>query len=546
MNWNLYLMYGGNKNQWTILKHNGPLFPLPYEPHKVPIIVNNNKIILPELAEEYATMFAKYIDTDYFTNKTFLKNFWSEFKKVLPKDLNINKLEDIDFLPIKNYLLLLKEKKNELTKSQKEINKKIQDEYEEPYKYCIIDGVQQHVGNYKIEPPGIFLGRGNHPKSGLIKKRIFPEDVTINISKDIPIPKPNLSNHNWGNVVNDQNVIWLATWKDEITNKNKYIFTSFDSFFKSKSDENKFELARKLKKKINKIREDYTTQLSDTNDKNKQLATALYFIDNLALRVGGHKDTKEAADTVGITSLRVEHITLLEDNNIKLDFLGKDSIRYCKKIKVDDKVYINLTNFITNKNKKDDLFDLINANMINEYLNNFMNDLTAKVWRTYNASYLFQKELDKIKEEHIKNIDPNEKINYLIAIFHQANASVAILCNHQKNVNYSADNTINKINDTIKNFKNKKKILKNKPNNNSKDLTNKIKNIDTKIKLLKLKKETKQKMKNVSLETSKDNYIDPRIIFAFSKKFNISPDIFFKKKIKRFEWAANVDKDFKF
>jgi DNA topoisomerase-1 len=270
-------MYGGNKNQWTLLKHNGPLFPLPYEPHKVPIIVNNNKIILPELAEEYATMFAKYLDTDYINNKIFLKNFWSEFKKVLPKDLNINKLEDIDFIPIKNYLLTLKEQKNELTKSQKEINKKIQDDYEEPYKYCIIDGVQQHVGNYKIEPPGIFLGRGNHPKSGLIKKRIYPEDVTINISKDCPVPKPNLSNHNWGNIVNDQNVIWLATWKDEITNKNKYIFTSFDSFFKSKSDEHKFDLARQLKKKINKIREEYKNQLFDTNNKNiKGITTNIF------------------------------------------------------------------------------------------------------------------------------------------------------------------------------------------------------------------------------------------------------------------------------
>ena len=540
MNWTLYLMYGGNKNQWTVLKQNGPLFPLPYEPHKIPIIINNKKVVLPEVAEEYITMFTKYLDTDYVKNNTFLKNFWKQFKLVLPKELNIQKLEDIDLSLIKNHLLLLKEQKLLLSKSQKEINKKIQDEYEEPYKYCIIDGIQQHVGNYKIEPPGIFLGRGNHPKSGFIKKRIMPEDVTINISKDISIPKPNLLNHTWGNIVHDKTVIWLATWKDEISNKNKYIFTSFDSFFKSKSDEHKFDLARKLKKKINKIREEYTNALFNENNKNKQLATALYFIDNLALRVGGHKDTKESADTVGITSLRVEHITLLEDNNIKLDFLGKDSIRYCKKIKVDKQVYINLINFINTKNKKDDLFDLINANMINEYLNSFMTDLTAKVWRTYNASSLFQKELDKIKEDTIKNIDPNEKLNYLIAMFHQANASVAILCNHQKNVNYSADNTINKINETIKNLKKKKKIFKEKKNND------KIKNIDLKIKLLKLKKETKHKMKNVSLETSKDNYIDPRIIFAFSKKFDISPDNFFKKKIKRFEWASNVDKDFKF
>ena len=41
------------------------------------------------------------------------------------------------------------------------------------------------------------------------------------------------------------------------------------------------------------------------------MATALYFIDKLALRVGGKKDTKGQADTVGVTSLRVEHISFL-------------------------------------------------------------------------------------------------------------------------------------------------------------------------------------------------------------------------------------------
>ena len=51
-------------------------------------------------------------------------------------------------------------------------------EKEEPYMYCMIDGSKVKVGNYKIEPPGIFLGRGSHPKLGMVKKRINPEDVT--------------------------------------------------------------------------------------------------------------------------------------------------------------------------------------------------------------------------------------------------------------------------------------------------------------------------------------------------------------------------------
>ena len=54
-------------------------------------------------------------------------------------------------------------------------------------------------------------------------------------------------------------------------------------------------------------------------------------------------------------------------------------------------------------------------------------------------------------------------------------------------------------------------------------------------------------MKNVSLSTSKNNYIDPRIIFSFIYKFDIPVDkIFSKPLIERFKWASDVDKDYKF
>lgn len=32
-----------------------------------------------------------------------------------------------------------------------------------------------------MEPPGLFRGRGEHPKMGLFKRRIYPRDITINI-----------------------------------------------------------------------------------------------------------------------------------------------------------------------------------------------------------------------------------------------------------------------------------------------------------------------------------------------------------------------------
>ena len=536
--WKLLLQFGGGK-QWSVLHHNGPFFPEEYKPHHIPVIVNNKHIKLNKLAEEYATMFARYIDTEYIKIPLFKKNFWKDFKPCLDSTDNIDNIDMIDFSLIKEHLNKIKEQKASMSDDEKKRQKHLLTILEEPYQNCIIDGVQQKIGNYKIEPPGIFIGRGSHPKLGRIKKRIYPKDVIINLSKDAIIPKPNIYNdEKWGEVIHDNHVVWLASWKDTITDKNKYIFTSFESFFKSKSDEDKFNLAKNLKNKVNIIRNNYNEQLQSDDIKKKQLATALYLIDHLALRVGSSKDTKEEADTVGVTSLRVEHITLLENNNIKLDFLGKDSVRFYKKIHVPNNVYNNLMEFIKNKKNKDDLFDSINAAALNEYLNSFMKGLTAKVWRTYNASLLFQKEIDKININHLKNISGDEKLNYLIAMFNQANTSVALLCNHQKNVNKGADNMINKINSRITELKKKKLLAKN---------NKQIKKIEIKIKSLKLKKETKIKMKNVSLGTSKNNYIDPRIIFSFIKKFEIPPEkLFTEKLLKRFEWAQNVGNDYNF
>ena len=61
----------------------------------------------------------------------------------------------------------------------KEANQKIVDEYG----YCLLDHHKERIGNFKIEPPGLFRGRGEHPKQGMLKKRIQPEDVIINCSK---------------------------------------------------------------------------------------------------------------------------------------------------------------------------------------------------------------------------------------------------------------------------------------------------------------------------------------------------------------------------
>jgi DNA topoisomerase-1 len=92
----------------------------------------------------------------------------------------------------------------------------------------------------------------------------------------------------------------------------------------------------------------------------RQRATAMYFIDRLALRAGNEKGEDEA-DTVGCCSLRCEHVTLEPPNTIIFDFLGKDSIRFFKDVQVEAQVFKNIRIFKENKEAADALFDRVNV-----------------------------------------------------------------------------------------------------------------------------------------------------------------------------------------
>merc|ERR1712226_904299 len=105
------------------------------------------------------------------------------------------------------------------------------------------------------------------------------------------------------------------------------------------------------------------------------------------------KDTEEEADTVGCCSLRVEHMKLEPPNLIHFDFLGKDSIQYKNTVKVTDQVYSNVQSFMEGKTATEQVFDKVDPSLLNEYFKEFQEDLTAKVFRTYNASYTLQAEL---------------------------------------------------------------------------------------------------------------------------------------------------------
>lgn len=526
-------MYFGGKNvyKWKTLSHNGVMFPKPYEPHNIPVIYKGSKVQLEGLGQEYATIYAKYTDTEYVKNKVFKNNFWKDWKKMLGKNHVIQDLDNCDFGKIYNHLLEKKKKKQMMTKEEKNDEKVKRDKISEKYKYALVDGVKQPVGNFRVEPPGIFIGRGCHPKLGKIKLRVKPNQITLNIGKGEKVPI--VDNGKWKKIVHDRKSEWLATWKDNVTGKNKYVWLAANSTMRGKSDMEKFDLARKLKKKIGKIRNINEQNLASSNKKIKQIATAMYFIDNFALRVGNEKGA-DAADTVGTTGLRVEHIDLLGDNKIKLDFLGKDSIRYVSKLKVSEQVYKNLELFMSNKDGKEDLFDLVKSNDVNKYLTSFMKGLTAKVFRTFNASYKFMKELRNITKKYEKYEKGDREIAILNE-FNVANTKIAALCNHQKKVSKSFDKTMKKLRERLRELK-----IKLDKNNDKKKIKNKIIQLKTKISM-------KKDQKNLSLGTSKINYIDPRIIVAFVKHNKLKIDKYFTKTLQaKFNWAMDVAHDFVF
>ena len=85
---------------------------------------------------------------------------------------------------------------------------------------------------------------------------------------------------------------------------------------------------------------------------------------------------------------------------MEFDFLGKDSIRYNNSVPVEKRVYKNVQLFMDNKKGPDDLFDRLNTSILNEYLQGLMPGLTAKVFRTYNASITLQEQLNELTDEN--------------------------------------------------------------------------------------------------------------------------------------------------
>ncbi len=543
--------------KWKTLQHNGILFPPAYEKQGIEIKINGEKIDLDTDQEEMIYQWAKKKDTPYAQDKVFQKNFTADFAKTLSQKFKNIAYEDIDFSLA--YKLVDKEKdlKEMMSKEERKAiaakRKELREKLKEKFGKAIMDGNEVEVANYMAEPPGIFIGRGEHPLRGRWKPRITPKDVTLNLGEEAKVPEGE-----WGKIVHDKESMWLAGWTDYLTQKRKYVWLADTAGLKQERDKAKYEKAVKLSKEIEKIKDRIVKDMKSKDPKISRISTACYLIYRTAMRVGDEKDPDEA-DTVGATTLRKEHINITE-NAIEFDFLGKDSVRWQETVKAegDDKQFQeNLKKLIQNKKPKDEIFHDITSRHVNAYYSSIVKGLTAKVFRTYLATTVVKNYL----KEHsgIKGKSSSEKL-YHAKI---ANLEAAVMCNHKRTIPKTFEQSLEKKRETlrkaekVKSWEKTQETLKKvegiatKTESQKKSKEKRIKTLNEQIKKqkekhkeriekLKLQISLSEKTRDYNLGTSLRNYIDPRVFKAWTDNVGVEWEKLYSSALQRkFLWVKN-------
>lgn len=480
--------------KWTTLRHNGVAFPPPYEYRGLVVRLKNERVKLTPAQEEMLMAWAKKKDTPYVLDPVFQKNFLADFVATLDARFADLTLADIDLTEL--HALAEREKTANLSPEEKKrraaARKQERDELKARYGTALLDGTPTEIGAYLVEPPGILMGRGQHPLRGKWKARVQPEDVTLNLDEDAPIP-PAPPGHHWKEIVHEHDAMWIASWWDDLAKKRKYIWLAETSRLRQERDKEKYRQAAKLETNVDKVRAEIAKRMNyedtraraalakqraqveaekktleerllsalETNDttqraklenalarvrrqaehlekraakiraaemKTRQLATVCYLIDRLAMRVGDEKDEDEA-DTVGASTLRVEHVRIGRDQ-IEFDFLGKDSVEWRKALPLNrDELILarNLQDLMRGKKVGDQIFDQIDSTHVNKFLSSIVPGLTAKVFRTYHATHTVRTYLQR--QGNVPVDAANYRKEYIAKL---ANLEAAIVCNHKR------------------------------------------------------------------------------------------------------------------
>ena len=541
------------RTKWQTLEHNGVAFPPEYQPRGITITIRGEKLALNSSQEELVYAWAKKKDTHYVQDSIFQENFLSDLRKLLPINYKNIMINDIDFsiaYRLADEERVMKEQEKERYKTlPKEQKKKIlqakkaeRERLKAIYGKAIVDGIEVDIANWLVEPPGLFMGRGQHPMRGRWKPRVRAQDVTLNLGENASVPEGN-----WKEIIHDHSSTWLATWVETLTGKRKYVWLHDSAALRQENDKAKYDKAKKLADHEGKVQREIIKRMMRGDGK---VATVAYLILKLAMRVGDEKDPDEA-DTVGASTLRVEHIKFPQVNGrqvIEFNFLGKDSVPWQKKVEVDSDdtsaLYENLKKYMQGKNPGDPIFDGINSRKVNAFLQQIMPGLTAKVFRTCIATRVVQQQLSKA------NIDKYSLEPQKIYTAKKANLEAAIRCNHKKGIdpkNPASKKALEKFEESV--AKKKEAIAKLKDDVAARRWNTSLqeKRLKEMLERLQVQLMLQQETRDYNLGTSLRNYIDPRVMKAWLNYVELDWTKVYTTTLQRkFKWVESYkDKNFR-
>jgi DNA topoisomerase I len=544
--------------KWNSLEHKGIAFPPEYTQRGITIRINGERLMLDSRQEEIVYAWAKKKDTHYVTDVIFQTNFLNDFKNLLPERFQtLSKIQDIDFSEAYKLVDLEKKMKEHETERirnlPREEKKKIslakkeeREKLKSTYGKAMVDGIEVDVANWLVEPPGLFMGRGQHPLRGRWKPRINPQDVTLNLGENASVPEGT-----WHKIVHDHSSTWLATWNESLTGKRKYVWLHDSSALRQNNDKEKYDKAAKLEKHIGKVQKEIVNRMLNREINQKKIATVAYLIFKLAMRVGDEKDPEES-DTVGASTLRVEHIKFPNHDGqqfIEFNFLGKDSVPWQKTLEISSAdtngLYNNLKLFMHEKEIGSHIFDGITSSKVNAFLRIIdpknVPGLTAKVFRTYIATKTVK---DYLASPDLK-IDKSSSQTKKTYVAKMANLKAAITCNHKKGIdprNPASKKAFEKFEGSIKKKQELVEKLETeiaernwKTQNQMKKVQERLEKIDMQIKL-------QRETRDYNLGTSLRNYIDPRVMKAWLEFVDLDWNAVYTATLRRkFKWADDYD-----
>ena len=445
--------------------------------------------------------------------------------------------------------------------ANKEVIAKQKEELKAKFGTAIVNGVEEPLQSYALEPEGIFFGRGDSPINGYWKFENKPEDLRLNItSKSMPVLIWNKGEEKIFSEFDNWNVQWNpdahfaaqylikigipdaeGNIKEEKASKYKMIQFAATSSVKKEGQSKKYAAATELGKAYNKILAQVKKDFEEVPAKNLSTAVAVFMLFEKGIRIGFAGET--ANGTKGLLALKWDKDVKRVGNKIKFDFYGKDSVRDTSVLETE---FADVIEACWSLNERLDT----NKFEIKEYIGKLapaIKDVfSPKLCRTAVAAAVMTKALEDATAKYKLTTESTDALKKLA--FNEANMAVAKRLNHQRGVSKAAEakreaaNTEKKAKledraEKVKelNRKRKESIAKIKAAKKEgwKDRVAKLEEMiaksNEKLQQSKLDLKFKVENGNITGSTSKAAYIDPSIVAEWCSSVNLSLDKIYTK-----------------